>query len=83
MNTNPLKALRDSRGMSVADLALLAGVSHSAVYDIEAGRVMGIGSQWAGAVELLGADFPATCEAYRAWRVTEQAAIAASLEPQA
>lgn len=83
MEMNPIKALREARGMSAGDLALLAGVSHSAVYDVEAGRVLSLGSQWAGAVELLGGNFPAVCEAYRAWRVAEQAAITARLDPQA
>lgn len=80
---NPVRALREARGLSLDALAKLAGVSQTAARDVEQGRVVSLSSQWAGAVEALGGDFPATCEAYRAWRVAEQAAIAARLEPQA
>lgn len=80
---NPVRALREARGLSLDALAKLAGVSQTAARDVEQGRVVGLSSQWAGAVELLGGDFPTVCEAYRAWRVAEKAAIAASLEPQA
>lgn len=80
---NPVRALREARGLTLDALAKLAGVSQTAARDVEQGRVVALSSQWAGAVELLGGDFPAVREAYRAWRVAEQATIAANLEPQA
>lgn len=83
MTQNPLRALREARGLTADELAKLAGLSTVAVHAVEAGRVSAISENWAGAVELLGGDFLATCEAYRAWRVVEQASIAARLEPQA
>lgn len=80
---NPVRALREARGLTPDDLAKLAGVSRTAVRDVEQGRVVTLTTQWAGAVEMLGGDFPTVCEAYRAWRVAEQAAITARLDPQA
>jgi transcriptional regulator with XRE-family HTH domain len=77
---NPIRALRESRGLSLADLAKLAGTSQTAVRDIETGRVVSLSTQWAGAVGMLGGDFTRVCEAYRAWRVAEQARITARLE---
>jgi transcriptional regulator with XRE-family HTH domain len=80
---NPIRALREARGLTMDDLAKLAGVSQTAARDVEVGRVVSLTSQWAGAVEAMGGDFPTVCEAYRVWRVAEKAAIAARLEPQA
>lgn len=74
---NPLRALREARGLSADELAKLAGLSTTSVLAVEAGRVAQLSANWAGAVELLGGDFPALCEAYRVWRVAEGEAIAA------
>jgi DNA-binding XRE family transcriptional regulator len=83
MGANPIRMIREARGLSVSDFAKLVGVSATCVRDLETGRVVSLSPQWAGAVEMLGADWLKTCEAYRAWRVSEQAAIAARFEPQA
>jgi transcriptional regulator with XRE-family HTH domain len=80
---NPIRALREARGLSVDELARLAGMSHSSVLAVEQGRVVALTPSWAGAIEAMGGDFPRLCEAYRTWRVAEQVSIAARLEPQA
>ena len=80
VQVNPIRALREARGLTVDDLAKLAGISQGAVMAAETGRVVSLSNQWAGAVGLLGGDFTRVCEAYRTWRVAEQTRITARLE---
>jgi DNA-binding XRE family transcriptional regulator len=71
---NPIRALRESQGVTADDFAAMAGMSRSTLTTLEAGRYASIPESWASAIMTLGASYPDMCDAYKLWRSQRQLA---------
>lgn len=67
-NENPLKAAREARKLSRAELAMLLGLPYSRVTAAELGHLVAIPADWRAALTAIGVDFDSLVREYGAWR---------------
>lgn len=72
---NPITILRKKLRLSRNDLALILGVSYSAVAQVEQGKVATIPETWRRGLEELGIDYYDLQESFLEWREEQREAV--------
>ena len=72
---NPIMILRKKMRLSRNDLALILGVSYSAVAQVEQGKVATIPETWRRGLEELGIDYYDLQESFLEWREEQREAV--------
>lgn len=65
---NPIKAIREARGISRAEFAMMLGRSYNQLATIELGHARAIPTTWREQLEAAGCDFDQLSRDYTAWR---------------
>lgn len=74
-NDNPLKAAREARKLSRAELAMLLGLPYSRVSAVELGHPAVIPPDWHATLDAAGFDAAGLARAYEAWRAGRATAL--------